>query len=94
MSKPANAGHSYNGVELTDGLLDSLAKDYETENWSGHVGEIHTGKPRFGEERLIPVTIKIAPSKLAEIDQLAADRDETRSETIRQVIDKGLAAAS
>ena len=71
-------------------LLDAMAKEYEEGTWSGHKGEVHAGRPRFGVERLVPVTFKIAPSTLATIDQLAADSDETRSEAMRQVIDRGL----
>ncbi len=88
--KKFSAGTAYNGVELTDELLDSMAKEYENGTWSGHDGEIHSGRPRFGVEKLIPITLKIAPSTLAAIDQMAADSDETRSETLRQVIDRGL----
>ncbi|RRG05614.1 MAG: ribbon-helix-helix protein, CopG family [Lactobacillus sp.] len=92
--KRFDAGTSYNGVELTNDLLDSLAKEYEDGTWSGHEGEVHSGRPSFGEERLVPVTFKIAPSILAEIDQMAADSDETRSEAMRQVIDRGLRVPS
>ena len=88
--KKFSAGTAYNGVELTDELLDSMAKEYENGTWSGHDGEIHSGRPRFGVEKLIPITLKISPSTLAAIDQMAADSDETRSETLRQVIDRGL----
>ena len=88
--KKFSAGTAYNGVELTDELLDSMAKEYENGTWSGHDGEIHSGRPRFGVEKLIPIPLKIAPSTLAAIDQMAADSDETRSETLRQVIDRGL----
>ena len=88
--KKFSAGTAYNGVELTDELLDSMAKEYENGTWSGHDGEIHSGRPRFGVEKLIHITLKNAPSTLAAIDQMAADSDETRSETLRQVIDRGL----
>lgn len=94
MNKTLNASTAYNGVELTDDLLDTMAQEYEHSSWEGHEGDPHVGRPRFGEEKLVPVTIKIAPSKLAAIDQLAADHDETRSGTMRRIIDSGLAAAS
>ncbi|MDI9590072.1 MAG: ribbon-helix-helix protein, CopG family [Acidobacteriota bacterium] len=87
------AGKAHDGTELTDELLDSMAKEYEDGTWPGHVGEVHAGRPRFGAERLVPVTIKIAPSVLAAIDQFAANGDETRSEAMRQIIDRGLAKA-
>lgn len=88
--KKFDAGTACNGAELDDALLDAMAKEYEEGTWSGHEGEVHAGRPRFGVERLVPVTFKIAPSTLATIDQLAADSDETRSEAMRQVIDRGL----
>ena len=88
--KKFDAGTACNGAELDDALLDAMAKEYEEGTWSGHEGDVHTGRPRFGVERLVPVTFKIAPSTLATIDQLAADSDETRSEAMRQVIDRGL----
>lgn len=84
------AGKAYDGTGLTDELLDSMAKEYEDGTWSGHVGEVHAGRPRFGAERLVPVTIKIAPSVLSAIDQFAANSDETRSEAMRQIIDRVL----
>lgn len=92
--KKFDAGTAYNGTELNGALLDAMAKEYEEGTWSGHKGEVHTGRPRFGVERLVPVTFKIAPSTLATIDQLAADSDETRSEAMRQVIDRGLRVPS
>ena len=92
--KKFDAGTAYNGAELDGALLDAMAKEYEEGTWSGHKGEVHTGRPRFGVERLVPVTFKIAPSTLATIDQLAADSDETRSEAMRQVIDRGLRVPS
>lgn len=92
--KKFDAGTAYNGAGLDGALLDAMAKEYEEGAWSGHKGEVHTGRPRFGVERLVPVTFKIAPSTLATIDQLAADSDETRSEAMRQVIDRGLRVPS
>lgn len=49
MNNTFDASTAYNGTELTDGLLDTRAKEYENGSWGGHEGDPHVGRPRFGE---------------------------------------------
>ena len=81
---------SYNGIELTDDLLDQMAREYENGTWSGHDGAIHAGRPRFGEEKLIAVTFKIAPSILEEIDKRAKQHGVSRSQELRDAVDRDI----
>ena len=80
----------HSGVPLTDELLDDLAEEYEKGIWKGHSGGVRLGRPRFGDERLVSISLKISPSSLASVDKKAEEQGESRSDFLRDVIDKAL----
>jgi len=80
----------HNGVLLTEELLDELAEEYEKGTWSGYSGEVRLGRPRFGDEKLVSISLKISPSSLAIVDKRAEEKGETRSDFLRDAIDRAL----
>jgi dihydroorotate dehydrogenase len=81
---------AYNGVELMDELLDEMATEYERGDWSGHIGPRHAGRPRFGEEKLVPVTVKLAPSTRDGLDAAAKAAHQSRSAFIRATLEQAV----
>jgi len=80
----------HSGVLLTDELLDDLAGEYEKGTWGGHSGAVRLGRPRFGDEKLVSISLKISPSSLAIVDRKAEEQGESRSDFLRDAIDKAL----
>jgi predicted transcriptional regulator len=53
-----------------------------------------TGRPSIADEEVKPVTFRLPVSKIAALDRLAASHDETRSEFLRDAVDKVLLSAT
>ena len=90
MSTGNDGINAYNGVELTDELLDGLACEYEDGTWSGHKGSVRAGRPRFGEEKLVPLTVKVAPSTRSQLDAAARATHQSRSSFVRDALDRAV----
>ena len=84
---------TYNGTTLTDQTLDEMAKEYEQGTWSGALEEVRMGRPRIADEELRSVTFKLPVSSVIKLDQQAKEHDETRSEFLRNVVDRALKGA-
>ena len=80
----------HTGVILTDELLNELAEEYEKGTWEGHSGGVRLGRPRFGDEKLVSISLKISPSSLAIVDKKVEEQGGSRSDFLRDAIDKAL----
>ena len=79
------------GVELTDDMLDSMAREYEEGTWSGH-GEISPGRPRLYDEDMETVSFRLPRSRIEAIEALAKRTGESKSAFFREAIDQALLA--
>lgn len=52
----------------------------------------HTLSDMSDAVRRVPVALRLGPNALARIDAIAADRDWTRTQTMRELLRLGLAA--
>jgi hypothetical protein len=77
---------------VTEEQLDGRAAEYENDTWDASgLGRIVMGRPSIANEEVRPVTFRMPLSKIVAVDKKAAERDETRSEFLRDAIDKALA---
>jgi hypothetical protein len=81
-----------NGVVLDDAKLDKLAEEWESGQWAGHLGEITMGRPKLYDEDLGTVSFKLPKSRIAAIEQSAKQRGITKSEFLRDAVDRELIA--
>jgi hypothetical protein len=73
-------------------MLDEWADAFESGTWpEGRT--VVLGRPRMASEEVRPVTFKLPISKINALDRLASNQGETRSEFLRNVIDRELTAA-
>ena len=79
------------GNILTDAMLEEMAKEYEEGTWSGH-GKISKGRPRIYDEDMETVSFRIPKSRVAAIAKIAKRKGESKSDFIRDAIDKALLA--
>lgn len=80
---------------VTEEQLDEWAEACERGEYPGKpTGEILVGRPlKFGEE-MQPVTFKVTETKVAAINARAAELDLSRSDYLRQLVDRDLASVS
>jgi hypothetical protein len=81
-----------NGKTISDAQFDAMAEEYENGSWSGH-GEISRGRPRLYDEDMETVTFRLPKSSLHSVEAVARSRGESKSEFIREAVDKALLAA-
>lgn len=74
------------GGVITDEELERRATQFEAGTWEGTLSNIRVGRPR-GEEKLIPVTVRLPESMLTAIDTT----NTNRSDYIRRVLATHLA---
>ena len=79
------------GLELTDELLDEMAKKYEDGTWTGKLGKIVVGRPSLADEDVKSVSFRLPVSKISIIDSRALAKGITRSEYIREIIEAEIA---
>ena len=82
------------GTELTEEMMDHLAEKWESDTWEGRLTQVIVGRPRIMGEELVNVTFRIPKSRLSIIEAIAKSKGETRSEYLREAIDKALIADS
>jgi hypothetical protein len=83
-----------NGAVVTDAMLDKLAEEYESGEWPERKeGKITLGRPRISSEESVNVTFRMPRSRVAAIEKLADASGESRSEFLRNAVDKALTAA-
>ena len=84
------------GSVLTDEMIEALAEDIEKNGLPGKPGKYligPPGRPRLSDEDLVTVAFKVPRSKREEMDEVAARRDQTRSEFLRDALEAALAGA-
>lgn len=81
------------GTALTDELLDKLAEEYESGAWKGDLGEVTRGRPKLCEEELETVSFRLPKSRIAAIEAVAKKRGQSKSEFLRQAVDRNLIEA-
>ena len=83
------------GNVITNEQLDEWAEACERGEYPGKpTGKIIVGRPLMFDEEMRPVTFKATPTKIAQIDERAAELDISRSDYLRQLVDRDLAKAS
>jgi len=75
---------------VTDEQLDQMAKKYEDGSWDTPLGKAIMGRPSIASEEVRPVTVRIPISKIRAIDSRAEDSGSTRSQLLRDAIDRYL----
>ena len=83
-----------NGVELSDEMIEQIAAAFERGEWPGIESRIVQGRPLKFNEELQSVTFKVPVRKLAAIDQRAAERGVSRSDYLRNLLDRDIVASS
>ena len=89
MSKSAK-----DNITMTDEMIEKLAEEWENDTWSGHLDKVVMGRPRISEEDLVNVTFRIPKSRLTSIERIANENGETRSEFLRNAVDRALISAN
>jgi hypothetical protein len=82
------------GVAVTDEMFDKMAAEYESGTWEGGVGRIVMGRPRLSDEDTQTISFKLTKSRVAAIDRITEKSGETRSEFLRNAVDRALVATN
>jgi hypothetical protein len=78
---------------MSEKQLDTLAEEYENDTWdSSHLGKVIVGRPSISNEEVRPVTFKLPVSRISAMDTISRQRGETRSEFLRDAVEKALLA--
>ena len=84
---------THDGRVLDDAALDSMAREYESETWSG-VGEISAGRPKIYDEDMETVSFRLPKSRISAIEAYVAHHGGSKSQFFRQAIDDALLASA
>ena len=80
---------------MTEAEMDSVAEEYESDAWdSGNFGKSLVGRPPLYEVAMGTVSFKEEKPKIELIDARALSLGMTRSDYLRQLVDKDLAATA
>lgn len=83
------------GHILTDEDFERMAEEAERGEYPGTPGEWVVrpqGRPPLADEELVTIAFKVTRSQRDALDRKAASRKETRSQFIRDALDRALAA--
>ena len=76
---------------ITSDELEKSAAAYESGEWpEGKTTRI--GRPPLYDDELESVTFRLSKSRIRAIEELMVQRGETRSEFLREAVDKALAS--
>ena len=78
------------GDVLTDQDIEEIAERLEREELPGKWGRILVGRPRISSEQLKLIGVKVPVSKVRAFDEKAARNGQTRSQRLRQLIERDL----
>lgn len=79
------------GNEITDAMLDEMAKDYEEGTWKG-TGEVTMGRPKLYDEDMETVSFRIPHSRIVAIEALTERLGMSKSDFYRRAVDRELLA--
>jgi len=82
------------GIELSDEMIEQIAEAFERGEWPGTESRIVKGRPLLFGVELQSVTFKAPAQKVEALDRRAASLDMSRSDYLRNLLDKDLTAAS
>ena len=75
-------------------MLDKMAAEYENGTWEGNLTKVTMGRPRISDEELTTVAFRLPKSRLSNIERISKSRGETRSQFLRDAVNKALVSAS
>ncbi len=78
------------GDVLTDKDIEEIAERLERGELPGRWGRILVGRPRISSEQLKLIGVKVPVSKVQAFDEKAARNGQTRSQRLRQLIERDL----
>jgi hypothetical protein len=78
------------GKVVTDEVFDKMAEEYENGTWGGELGKVVLGRPRLSGEDARVVSFKLPVSRIAAIDKVTEQSGATRSEFLRDAVDRAL----
>jgi len=82
-----------NGRVITDDMFDMMTERHMSGDWSSaKIGKVVKGRPSIADEEVKPVIFRLPVSKIAAIDACAAEKGETRSQFLRDIVDAALPA--
>lgn len=82
------------GTYLSDDMLEEIAQVFENGEWPEGTTQVLRGRPRILGEELQSITYRDAKSKVAAMDKRAASLHMSRSDYLRDLVSKDLAAAA
>ena len=81
------------GTELIDAALEEPASRFERGEMPGHPGRVLVGRPRISAEDLRLIGARVPESLVIAYDRKAEKNGQTRSQRIRQLIERDVAEA-
>ena len=81
------------GTELTEAALEELGSRFERGELPGHPGRVLVGRPRISAEDLRLIGARVPESLVIAFDRKAEKNGQTRSQRIRQLIERDVAEA-
>lgn len=78
------------GDVLTDQDIEEIAERLERGGLPGKWGRVLVGRPRISSERLKLIGVKVPESEVRAFDEKAAQNGQTRSQRLRQLIERDL----
>lgn len=87
-----NTYRTKSGATLTDDEIECLGQAAERGEYPGTPGEfiISPGRPRLSDEELVTIAFKVPRSHRDALDRMAEAQGETRSQFMRETLEKAL----
>jgi hypothetical protein len=85
------------GTAITDDWMDAIAKAAENDQLPGIVlsTKTHAGRPRmYEDDELRTVSFRLPLSRISAIERAAERKGESRSEFLRDAVDKALISSA
>jgi hypothetical protein len=85
------------GTAITDDWMDAIAEAAENDQLPGIVlsTETHAGRPRmYGDDELRTISFRLPLSRISAIERAAERKGESRSEFLRDAVDKALISSA
>lgn len=81
------------GIILTDDDLETMAAEYESGEWEGHLENVVVNVPKTEKtDELEVVSFRLPKSRIAAIEAAIANHGMSKSEFYRKAVDRELVA--